>query len=69
MFILKKSFKWDTVGFFSLSESKVIAKLKKKKLKQEFAQSLPTKIVQKKYVCLEFFLPKTTSPKIIYGKF
>ena len=31
------------IGFFSVAESKVIAKLKKDKLKQEFAQFLPTK--------------------------
>jgi hypothetical protein len=39
LFTVKKSLKWGTVGFFSVSESKVI-KQTKKKLKQEFAQFL-----------------------------
>ena len=51
LIILKKSFKWGTVGFFSVSESKVIEK-SKKKVKQEVVQFLPTKIVQKKSTCV-----------------
>ena len=39
VFIVKKSLKWGTVGFFRVSESKVIVK-SKKRLKKEFAQFL-----------------------------
>ena len=66
---MQKSFKWSTIGFFSVSESKVIAKLQKK-VKQEVAQFSSTKIVQtKRDMCLEICAPKTVSPKIICGKY
>ena len=62
---MKKSFKRGTVGVFSVSESKVIAKFEKKVKTRIYTIFVDKNCAKKKYMCSEVCVPKTISPEII----